>query len=66
MDNPFVSVIIPVFNDSKHLSLCLQALYCQTYPYSRYEVIVVDNASAENIYSVCKQLPSVCPSDSLR
>lgn len=59
MDNPFVSIIIPVFNDSKRLLSCLRSLYCQTYPYSRYEVIVVDNGSTENIYSVCKQFPNV-------
>jgi glycosyltransferase involved in cell wall biosynthesis len=59
MDNPFVCVIIPVFNDSKRLLLCLRSLYCQTYPYSCYEVIVVDNGSTENIYSICHQFPNV-------
>jgi glycosyltransferase involved in cell wall biosynthesis len=42
---PFVSVIIPVLNDAKRLRLCLQALEQQTYPTSRYEIIVVDNGS---------------------
>lgn len=45
--NPFVSVIIPVFNDGEHLRLCLAALEQQTYPQSGYEVIVVDNGSDE-------------------
>jgi glycosyltransferase involved in cell wall biosynthesis len=43
--SPFVSVIIPVFNDAEHLRLCLRALAQQTYPSSCYEVIVVDNGS---------------------
>lgn len=42
---PFVSVIIPVFNDANRLRLCLDALARQTYPQSRYEVLVIDNGS---------------------
>lgn len=45
----FVSVIIPVFNDSERLKICLQALENQTYPQKFYEIIVVDNGSIENI-----------------
>jgi glycosyltransferase involved in cell wall biosynthesis len=40
---PFVSVIVPVYNDAAGLAGCLRALGCQTYPADRYEVIVVDN-----------------------
>ncbi|NJL49313.1 MAG: glycosyltransferase [Leptolyngbyaceae cyanobacterium SM2_5_2] len=42
---PFVSVIIPVYNDSVRLRLCLEALAQQTYGANHYEVIVVDNGS---------------------
>ena len=42
---PFISVIIPVFNDGEQLKLCLAALAQQTYARSRYEIIVVDNGS---------------------
>ncbi|MEA5450988.1 glycosyltransferase family 2 protein [Leptolyngbya sp. CCNP1308] len=42
---PFVSVIIPVFNDGDRLQLCLAALAEQTYARSRFEIIVVDNGS---------------------
>jgi len=45
--HPFVSVIIPVYNDAERLKLCLEALKNQTYPKTGYEVIVVDNASDE-------------------
>ena len=44
---PFVSVIIPVYNDVERLKICLAALENQTYPKDLYEVIVVDNASDE-------------------
>lgn len=42
---PFVSVVIPVFNDAERLEMCLRALEDQTYPADRYEVILVDNGS---------------------
>lgn len=49
---PFVSVIIPVFNDTERLRLCLDALERQTYPAERFEVIVVDNGSDDDITQV--------------
>ncbi|MFQ4142096.1 glycosyltransferase [Chlorogloeopsis sp. ULAP02] len=55
IQNPLVSVIIPVFNDSQRLKLCLDALEKQTYPKHCYEVIVVDNASEENTENVVSQ-----------
>ena len=42
---PFVSVIVPVYNDASRLTRCLEALEAQIYPSERYEIIVVDNAS---------------------
>lgn len=48
----FVSVIIPVFNDSKRLRVCLDALERQTYAHDSYEVIVIDNNSTEDIKSI--------------
>jgi glycosyltransferase involved in cell wall biosynthesis len=46
---PFVSVIIPVFNDAARLRRCLQALAGQTYPRERYEVVVIDNGSSDDL-----------------
>lgn len=45
--HPFVSIVIPVLNDSVRLQACLQAITQQTYPRDCYEVIVVDNGSDE-------------------
>ena len=47
-ENPFVSVIIPVYNDAGRLAKCLTALTCQNYPGNRFEVIVVDNGSLDD------------------
>jgi glycosyltransferase involved in cell wall biosynthesis len=62
-----VSIIIPVFNDSERLKTCLMALNKQSYPKENYRVIVVDNASEENIkeivdeFSCAEYLYESCP-----
>lgn len=45
----FVSVIIPVYNDQTGVNTCIKALQLQNYPHSRFEIIVVDNASTTPI-----------------
>ncbi|OGW74752.1 MAG: hypothetical protein A2Z72_08100 [Omnitrophica bacterium RBG_13_46_9] len=52
---PFVSVIIPVFNASQRLEMCLEALTGQTYPGDFYEIIVVDNNSDQDIEGVVRR-----------
>lgn len=44
---PFISVVVVNYNGAHFLPACLQALERQTYPRSRYEVILVDNASTD-------------------
>jgi GT2 family glycosyltransferase len=51
--SPTVSVVIPCHNDRDRLIQCLQALQNQTY--DNFQVIVCDNNSTENIYSVCQE-----------
>lgn len=52
MSLPFVSIIIPVYNDSARLKLCLEALEAQDYPDDLYEVVVIDNNSSEPVAPV--------------
>jgi len=54
---PFVSVIVPVYNDAQRLRGCLAGLREQTYPCERYEVVVVDNASTEDLRPVVAAFP---------
>lgn len=56
---PFVSVIIPVFNDNRYLGICLNSLASQTYPTGRYEVLVVDNNSDEDVQTVTSKFDFV-------
>ena len=42
---PYISVIVPHYNDLASLDRCLSALRDQTYPAERFEIIVADNMS---------------------
>ncbi|WP_406672106.1 glycosyltransferase, partial [Natronospira sp.] len=54
-----VAVIVPVYDDARRLAGCLRALEEQTYPADRYQVLVVDNGSGEDIAGVCRAFPRV-------
>lgn len=51
---PSVSIIVPVYRDTAGLRRCLDALRGQTWPSSRYEVLVVDNEGDEKIRQICE------------
>lgn len=59
VNNHRVSVIIPFYNDSENLANCLEAINRQTLDSSRFEIIVVDNGSSQDISSVLKIYPAV-------
>lgn len=44
---PLVSVVIPARNEAAHLSRCLRSVLDQSYPPSRYEVILVNDHSTD-------------------
>lgn len=52
---PFVSVVIPVFNDPEGIITTLQSVTTQTYPRDRYEVLVVDNGSSDETLAVTEE-----------
>ncbi|MHA2052900.1 MAG: glycosyltransferase family 2 protein [Candidatus Hodarchaeales archaeon] len=52
MNYPFVSVIVPVYNRASELHKCMNALMNQTYPNKRFEILVVDDYSTDNLKSV--------------
>lgn len=46
-ETPYVSVIVPVYNDPEGIRTTLESLTALEYPSDRYEVIVVDNDSTD-------------------
>jgi len=56
MENPKVSVIIPVYNGEKTLKQCLDSVLNQTY--KNYEVIAIDNCSTDKTKDIIKKFQS--------
>mgnify|MGYP001084355842 CR=1 FL=1 len=57
MSTLFLSVIVPVYNDSARLQLCLESLEKQTLSKEKYEIIVIDNNSVDNVADVVNGFP---------
>lgn len=49
-----ISVIVPVYNVEKYVEECVNSLLAQTYPF--LEIILVDDGSTDDSYSVCQKL----------
>jgi cellulose synthase/poly-beta-1,6-N-acetylglucosamine synthase-like glycosyltransferase len=51
----FISVIIAARNEEANLPSCLKSTANQTYPISKYEIIVVDDGSTDNTRNICEE-----------
>ncbi|MCH7938700.1 MAG: glycosyltransferase, partial [Candidatus Marinimicrobia bacterium] len=52
---PFVSVIVAARNEAQNLPGLLDSLRIQSYPADRLELIVVDDGSTDDTYSILSQ-----------
>jgi len=50
--HPYVSIIIPVYNDENGIQDTLLSLFNQNYPEDKFEIIVVDNNSTDNTHKI--------------
>jgi len=51
--NPFISIIIPVYNTEKYISECVNSILSQTY--KNFEIIIVDDGSTDNSLDIVKE-----------
>lgn len=49
---PFVTVILPIRNEAKHIEQCLNAILAQDYPAERMEIFVVDGMSDDGTRAI--------------
>lgn len=56
MNNPLISIIIPVYNGEKYIEKCVSSLMCQTF--SNIEIIVVNDGSTDRTSSIVHDMKS--------
>lgn len=54
VDQPLVSICVPVYNGGVFIEACLESIQKQSY--SNWECIVLDNCSTDDTYSKCKAI----------
>jgi len=54
--HPFVSIIIPVYNDENGIRDTLLALFKQNYPGERFEIIIIDNNSTDDTHKIILEI----------
>ena len=47
-DLPFVSILVPARDEERYIADCLESLVHQQYPVDRYEIVVVNDRSADS------------------
>lgn len=53
--NPIISIIVPIFNSEKYLSICLESLLQQGLAEDEYEILLVNDGSTDNSLSICRE-----------
>lgn len=56
MNTPQISIIVPVYNAEKTIAKCLSSICNQTF--RELEIIVIDDGSTDNSYSLCEGMTS--------
>ncbi len=55
MPDKIVSVVMPLYNEEKHIKKCIDSLLCQTYPQEMMEWIFVDGCSTDTTKEILKE-----------
>ncbi len=66
VERPFISIIVPMYNEGEKIRRCIEALMQQSYPKALYEVIVVSDGCTDNSEEIIKGIMSSSPGTPLR
>lgn len=51
--NPYISIIVPVYNTEKYLEQCIESILTQTY--NNFELILINDGSTDNSKKICEK-----------
>ncbi len=54
MNNPCISIIVPVYNEENNISTCISSIQKQTY--KDIEIIIIDDGSTDGSYEICRKI----------
>lgn len=57
MNNPLISIIIPVYNAEKYLRQCLDSVVAQTY--TNWECLLIDDGSIDSSGAICDEFEQI-------
>jgi len=66
LDSPFVSIIMPVWNESRFIEESLGAVLAQDYPSDRMEVLLADGMSTDNTREIITRVAASYPDISVK
>lgn len=55
MNSMKLSFIVPVYNVEDYLCNCLESLYNQSLPLNEFEIVIINDGSTDNSYTIAKQ-----------
>lgn len=53
MDNPTISIIVPIYNRERYLRKCIRSIVCQSF--RNIEIILVNDGSTDNSLKICEK-----------
>ena len=56
---PYVSIVIPVFNEESYLASCLTSLMSLNYPKGLHEILLIDNGSTDGTLEIAQEFSDV-------
>ena len=57
-EKPLVSILIPVWNEEKHIESSINSLLSQDYPKDKIEILIADGKSSDNTVNIIQKLMS--------
>jgi succinoglycan biosynthesis protein ExoA len=58
---PFVSIIVPVYNEAAYIKQCLESILRNEYPRDRFEILVIDGGSTDGTHEIIEQMAKQYP-----